>query len=852
MNAAPLGLVLLTVVLVAGAVRAQDAPRLRVSVNDGWRFAYEPSGEPATPGFDDGAWERVDLPHTWNAEDAFDKGPGYRRGVGWYRKTLLLDETLRARRLFLYFEGANQVAEVFVNGRRVGHHVGGYTAFVFDVTDAVRFDAPNTVAVRVDNRHDADIPPLDADFTFYGGLYRDVWLVATNPVHIDLLDYASSGVYLATPRLADGNPTVLLRTRVTNDGAVPAEVAVVHRLLDAEGVEVARTRGGLSVQAGTVEQHTRMTVGEAPQLWSPADPYVYRVVTEIVRGDEVLDTVTNPLGFRWIEADGDGFRLNGEPLALHGTNRHQDFPSLGNALPDANHRRDVQIVKENGFNFLRLAHYPQDPAGLGATDALGLAVWEEIPIVNTITMSEAFAEHSERMLVEMIRQHYNHPSVVMWGYMNEVLLRMPDPVPEGYVAAVRVLAERLDAVAKREDPHRLTAMAFSNGEVVMDSGLQDVADVFGMNLYFGWYYDDFAALGTFLDSLHVTHPDRPLMISEYGAGTDERVHSAAPRAFDFSVEHGAAFHRASFEQIRARPWLVGSAVWNQFDFGSNHRQDTKNAINQKGLYFFDRTPKDIAYWYRAVLSDEPVLHLEREHRHRASRDPEGATQPVTVYSNAARITLRANGEAVGEAVPDGGMAVFDVPLSGGPNAIEAVGAWDDGTARSDAVTLHSDDRSDCPDGVGACVSAVNVGGTYSVTDPTGLVYETDAAAPAEGQAAGRTHHRVYGTDLDPLFQAYRTIGPDDLRSSQPLVPGDYEITFGFMESEHDAPGRRVFTVLVDGAPVIADLGLAAEAGRWTAVERTVRFTVAEPREVVIQFVPTVGDPVLSALVIRRH
>ncbi len=837
---------MLGLLLLLGA--SADAQRVQTSLNDGWRFAYEPSGDPSTSDFDDDDWQRVTVPHTWNVEDAFDKEPGYRQGVGWYRKTFAVPSDWADRRLFLHFEGANQVAEVWVNGERQGQHVGGYTAFAFDVTDAVRTGS-NLLAVRVDNRHDDDIPPLNADFTFYGGIYRDVWLIATDAVHLDLLDHASSGIYLDTPNLADGDSTVRLRARVTNDGPAPAEVTVNHWLLNAEGDDVARVSEPVTVPAGqTVEQTQRMAV-DAPRLWSPDDPAVYRVLTEVVREGGGGDAVMNPLGFRWMTADGDGFYLNGERLALHGTNRHQDVAGLGNALPDDYHRRDVRLVKDTGFNFLRLAHYPQDPAVLEASDALGLAVWEEIPIVNLITMSDAFAEHNERMLVEMIRQHYNHPSVVMWGYMNEVLLREPNPMPEGYVAAVRGLAERLERVAEREDPYRLTAMAFSNGEVVMDSGLQDVADVFGMNLYFGWYYDDFDALGTFLDSLHVAHPDRPLMISEYGAGTDERVHSATPRAFDFSVEHGAAFHRESFRQIRERPWLVGSGVWNQFDFGSNHRQDTKNAVNQKGLFFLDRTPKDIAYWYRAVLDDEPVLHLEREHTRRAGIEVGDEKQTVELYTNQPAVELFHDGASLGVRSSEDGAILWDVRLYDGVNRF--VARTPDGTV-ADAVEIHYGNYGACTDSASPCVVAGNFGGAYTVTDPAGLVYVADTNPLTGGSKRHRTHHRIIGTDLDPLFQAYRTVGPEDQRAPMPLTAGDYSLTFGFMEPEHDAPGRRVFSVLLDGTPVIADLDLAAEAGRWGAVERTVRFTVAEPRTVVLEFLPTSGVPVLSHLVLRRH
>ena len=846
--AAPLGIALLIGMSLAGLARADEGARLRVTLNDGWRFAYEPAGEPAAPGFDDAGWQRVALPHTWNAEDAFDKTEGYRRGTGWYRKPLRLDPALRGKRLFLYFEGANQVAEVFVNGQRMGTHVGGYTAFAFDVTDAVAFDAPNTLAVRVDNRHHDDIPPLNADFTFYGGIYRDVWLIATDLLHVDLLDHASPGVYLDTPHLAEGDPTIRLHTRITNDSTEPAEVTVVHWLLDAEGGDVARVSEPITVPGSSTLEQTQTMAVETPRLWSPSDPYVYRVVTEIKRNGASIDAVTNPLGFRWMSADGNGFYLNGAPLALHGTNRHQDHAGLGNALPDAYHRRDVQIVKDTGFNFLRLAHYPQDPAVLDATDALGLAVWEEIPVVNVITMSESFAANAERMLVEMIRQHYNHPSIVMWGYMNEVLLRMPNPLPNGYVAAVRGLAERLDATAKREDPHRLTAMAFSNGEVVMDSGMQDIADVFGMNLYFGWYYDDFAALGPFLDSLHVAHPDRPLMISEYGAGTDERVHSTAPRAFDFSVEWGAAFHRASFRQILDRDYLVGSAVWNQFDFGSSGRQDTKNAINQKGLYFFDRTPKDIAYWYRAVLTDEPVLHIEREHTHRADGPSDDLQQQVRVYANQPEVELLHDGVSLGVQKPENATSVWNVDLHDGFNRFVAHSA--DGIA-TDAVVIEYEWQEDCFASPHPCVSAGNAGG-YSVTDPTGLVYRAAPTLQPDDPNMHRIHHRIYGTGLDPLFQSYYTIGPEHQRQPTYAEPGDYSLTFGFMEPEYDESGRRIFSILLDGVPVIHDLDIAAEAGRWTAVERTVRFTVTEPHDVIIEFAPSVGVPVLSSLVVRRH
>lgn len=522
--------------LVAGQGDVADAPRWRIALNDGWRYTDGPVAGAHESAFDDGAWEPVSLPHTWNAVDAFGKDGKYRRGEGWYRRSLALDGSHRNRRLFLYFEGANQVAELYVNGHAAGRHIGGYTAFVFEITDLVSLDAPNRLAVRVDNAHHPDIPPLNADFTFFGGIYRDVWLISTDRVHFDLLDHASPGVFVDTPEVTAGRAVVRVRGAVVNQGRIRQRLAIVHRLIDPDGEPVVEFTAPVDVAAGAWAEFTATSPPVLrPRLWSPSDPAVYRVASEVRAGSRTLDRVEVPLGFRWFRADAqEGFFLNGKRLQLHGTNRHQDSAGLGNALPDAAHRRDLQLIKDTGFNFLRLAHYPQDPAVLEAADALGLIVWEEIPVVNLIGVSDAFAVNAERMLVEMIRQHYNHPSVLIWGQMNEVLLQRPKPEPAGYVPRVVELARRLDARARAEDPFRATAAAVSFDEIDDGSGLQDVPQILGLNLYFGWYYREIESLGPFLDDFHRRHPQRPLLVSEYGAGSDERVHALEPRAFDLS------------------------------------------------------------------------------------------------------------------------------------------------------------------------------------------------------------------------------------------------------------------------------------------------------------------------------
>ncbi|GAB5536617.1 MAG: glycoside hydrolase family 2 TIM barrel-domain containing protein [Rubricoccaceae bacterium] len=875
-------LALLALLLLASSA---DAQRQRVSINDGWRFWNGDVVSVTEAPTDD--WERIDLPHTWNVEDAFDDTEGYRRGTGWYRRQL--DVPAGEQRLFLYFEGANQVADVFVNGREAGRHVGGYTAFAVEITELVTPGESAELAVRVNNEHDPNIAPLDADFTFYGGIYRDVWLVATDPVHIDVLDHAGPGVYLDTPELAEGDTRVRARTKLANDSRQPVGVTVRHTLTDPEGTLVHTFATATELAAGAREEVEVFSPEVVrPMLWTPETPHVYHVRTELVVDGAMRDVVTEPLGFRWMSVDADGFVLNGERRQWAGTNRHQDVEGYGNAVPDDLHRRDVQIVKNDGFDFLRLAHYPQDEAVLNETDRVGLAVWEEIPVVNVITMSDAFADNAEQRLVEMIRQHYNHPSIVIWGYMNEILLRIPDPMPDGYIEAVRQLAERLERVVEREDPTRVTAMAISFNEV--EYRIADASDIFAFNLYFGWYHDTFEDLGLFLDSLRAEHPDVPMMVSEYGAGSDERIHGDRPVRFDFSIEHAENFHHASFQIMRERPWLVGSAVWNQFDFGSAGRQDTKDGINQKGLYYFDRTSKDVAFLYRAMLNDEPVveitpqrtvptgkpfLRIERDHVNRAGP----RRQRVRVFTNATQtVGLRMNGlhldRAPGEGLtPRNGLIEFEVALSQGENQIDALARWigdlsswegdapPDGFQlfRFDSVTLHYTDTAafftSSPDAPPAV--ALNVGADHSFTGAGGLVYIAEAdwpgAMPAEGHTR-RTHHRVHGTDEDARFQTYREM---PTTWALPELPaGTYDLTFGFSEMD---PLDRQFTITVESLPRTRSGGQPATAlpvdlstaGRWQAVEKRLRLELAEPGAPVLRFETSGEPPILSSLVLRR-
>jgi beta-galactosidase len=486
-------------------------------------------------------------------------------------------------------------------------------------------------------------------------------------------------------------------------------------------------------------------------------------------------------------------------------------------------------------------------------DRQGLVGWEEIPVVNIISLSSAFAENSERMLVEMIRQHYNHPSILFWGYMNEVLLRKPVPMPDGYFARVLALTRRLEARVKAEDATRATVTAISFDEVDDGSGVQDVPDVLGLNLYFGWYYRTLEGLGPYLDSLHARHPTRPLLISEYGADSDERIHTLEPVAFDFSMEHQQRFHESNFSQMRAREYLVGTAVWNQFDFGSKGRHDSKPNINQKGLLYLDRKPKDVWHYYRAVMRRDTVLHIAtRDWLLRAGSSAADSRQPVVVYSNLPRVELLANGVSLGALETVNATATWSVPFRAGKNRLEARG----GNGVVDVVDVSYEDRSGL---FGArrgssSMIAVNAGSHYQYVDASGTVWEADHPyrPGGWGYIGGETrlrHHRIYGSNEDALYQVER-IGAEQYRFDVP--DGDYDVRLLFVEQEHDRPGQRVFDVEVNGQQVFRGLDLAASHGRYNAVERTIVVNAAAGEGITVRLNAATGRTTIGGIMLRAH
>jgi beta-galactosidase len=819
--------------------------RTKSSLNLGWKFQKADVENANQAGFDDSKWIRVNIPHTWNVEDPWDDEPGYYRGPGWYRRELILDRTLTGKKLFLYFEGANQVTDVYVNGQKIGSHIGGYSAFSFDITQATK-PGRNLIAVRVDNSFNENIPPLTADFNFYGGIYRDVWLIATDKTHLSITDSASSGVRITTPEAQRRDGTVTIEGTVTADSSTP-DITILTTILDASKrwVDTATCRIG---EDGRFAQNIGV---RNPRLWSPDSPYLYSVKISVRSGRKIIDEIEQPLGFRWYSFDGEkGFSLNGKPLKLHGVNRHQDRAGIGSAVPDRLHVRDMHIIKDAGFNFVRLAHYPQDPSVLEACDRLGLLVWEETPTVNYITNSSAFADNSATMVRDMIRQHRNHPSVILWGYMNEIFLRVPKDGDELYPVTVE-LARRLNAIVKEEDPTRPTTIAFHGNEIYNKTGLAEIPDVIGWNLYQGWYSATVEAFGKFLDDQHRRFPKRPLIVSEYGANADRRLHSTEPRRFDSTVEYQRFFHESYVSQMEARPYLSGSALWNEFDFGAEQRGETIPHLNQKGMYTFDRKPKDIHFFYKAKLSKAKVLHIAvRDHPKRAGMPL--ANETVDVYSNLPSIELFLNGRSLGKkSCNDARKASWDVRWNSGLNTLTARGlngrtlVTDSATVTFTPVTVASNEI------------AINVGSNADFIDADGRVWIADQPYRKGswgyiGEKAKRIFSQppdrnILRTDSDPLFQTM-VEGLSEYRFDVPN--GEYEIELLFAETKNERAGRRVFDVLIGERIYLGSFDPVAMVGRDRPFRKLIR--ASSNGGLSIKFGANTGEPILNGVLVRRR
>ena len=602
-------------------------------------------------------WTAVKLPHTWNNLDGEDGGNNYAKIACWYRRDLEATPEMLAKRVVIRFAGANRQAELFVNGTSAGKHVGGFGAFAVDVTQLLHAGT-NELTVRVSNEADKDSPPLSADFTFFGGIYRRVDLLVLDPLHVSATDFASSGVRVWASEITDASAKVSVRTLVKNDADAGTPAIMAVDVLDAGGASVAYKEMPVLMPAWATEPvECSMTVNQ-PHLWNGRkDPYLYSVRLKVKRNGKVVDEVTQPLGIRTYSIDEEkGFILNGQPYPLHGVDMHQDWNNEGWAISNEQLEEDMAFVKEIGATCIRLAHYQHHPYFYDLCDRAGIVVWTEVPVVNSITSDDAFTQNTEQQERELIRQNWNHPSVCFWSVGNEVGSGGGNPTK---------LFTAMNKIAHEEDPTRMTTLAFAG----KGKEWPGITDTWGKNRYFGWYNGTFADLPKFLAG------EGSEAMSEYGAGSSIYFHSEDPVRMDHTEEYQCLFHEAYWPALKAKSSIWGTYIWALFDFAADQRREGDHAgRNDKGLVTYDRkTRKDAFYYYKANWSDEPVVHLNSSRFAVRGLDH----IPVKVYANTVEVELIVNGKSVGKKSGENCVFVWDgVALKEGENHVVARGERD--------------------------------------------------------------------------------------------------------------------------------------------------------------------------------
>lgn len=597
--------------------------------NNGWEFKKGPFPTDAmqTAARWNADWEQVNVPHTWNADDMQKKTNSFYAGVAYYRKHYVFPESLEGKRLFLRFEGVGACAEVYVNGYLVGTHKGAYSAFVCEIGSQVRLGEENEIVVKSDNVARPDVIPVNhALFGVYGGIYRPVWLIVTEPCNIVVNDCASPGVYITQKNVSKQSADVSVRVKLDNATLAPAALELENAIYTREGKLVKVHRQSFELTPQGVQNYVSDFKISHPHLWQGReDPYLYKVVSRLKQDGQVIDEVIQPLGLRKYEAvAGKGFFLNGKKYPMYGVTRHQDWWGMGSALTNREHDFDLEQIMEVGATTVRFAHYQQSDYIYSRCDTLGLIIWAEIPFVNRVTGQEWDNVHQQ--MRELIRQSFNHPSIYVWGIHNEVYH------PHGYTAA---LTQSVHDLCKLEDPDRYTVAV--NGYGHAEHPVNGNTDIQGMNRYFGWYEKKIQDIKPWIEKMAKEYPWQRLMLTEYGADANiehqtELLGDALNWGSDFYPEtFQTKTHEYQWGVISQHPYILASYLWNMFDFAvPQWKRGGVDARNMKGLITFDRKiRKDAFYWYKANWSKEPVLYLTQ----RRNTERERRETSVTVYSN---------------------------------------------------------------------------------------------------------------------------------------------------------------------------------------------------------------------------
>lgn len=666
-----------------------EAVRTKTNINQAWLYSENPTKNLETIKASK-KWSTINLPHTWNSEDPTDNDPGYRRSASWYKKEIFLSKIEMDRDYFIYFEGANISTEVYIGNEKVGEHIGGYIGFKINISNYLK-KGPNTIYVRVDNSYDKNIiPSQKSDFFIYGGITRDVWLT-TRP------KTAIANVKLNTSKVSHKSADVFVHYELDNLEEI-SNYSLKVALLDPNGKVVDTQVQKVTNKSGNI----LLSDITNPKLWDVDEPNLYEVKIELLKGESLLDKISERVGLRWFEFKKNGpFYLNGRRLLLRGTHRHEEHAGVGAAMGNEQHRKDMQMIKEMGANFVRLAHYPQDPEVYKACDELGLLVWDELPWCRGGLGEEIWQQHTKGMLKEIIEQNYNHPSIIIWSLGNEMYW-LPDFENGDDTQKMNVFLEELNTLAHELDSTRKTAIRkyYEGAEIV---------DVFSPSIWSGWYSGSYKNYEKAIDTYKSQYDH--FLHAEYGGSSHVGRHSENPitgegiiqsegweeaivqtrvsniaKIGDWSENYIVDLFDWHLHISEQDTLFVGNAQWAFKDFGTPLRPENDIPyVNQKGLVDRNGKPKDAYYVFKSYWSKEPFVYIESK-TWTERQGPEGQPRSIHVLSNCNAVDLMLNGQDLGVRTrdiakfPASGL-VWDINFEEGNNELIAIAETPNGEVR---------------------------------------------------------------------------------------------------------------------------------------------------------------------------
>ena len=682
-------------VVTINAQNSESLMRSKININSGWNY-LENDTKNFTEINNNLGWVAINLPHSWNSQDATDNNPGYRRSASWYKKDLLIPNIDSNNVYQLYFEGSNITTKVYVNGKEAGGHIGGYIGFTIDITEFIN-NGNNEVLVRVDNSYNIDIiPSQKSDFFIYGGITRDVWLQSMAKDHID-------NIKISTPKVSEKSASLVVIASVKSTKK-PIEFSYSAQLINPKGKVVTTKKGTISSSTTTIAFNDIKN----PELWDVNAPNLYTVSVSLLENGKVTDRVNDKVGFRWFEFKDNGpFFLNGKRVLIRGTHRHEEHAGVGAAMSNDQHRKDMESIKEMGANFVRLAHYPQDPEIYKACDELGLLVWDELPWCRGGLGTEVWQNNTKNMLGEIINQNYNHPSIIIWSLGNEMYW-LPDFQGGDNTEKMNYFLKELNDIAHKLDPSRKTAIRkFEDGAKIVD--------VFSPSIWSGWYSGSYKSYKTAIDKYKLDY--KHFIHAEYGGDSQVGRHSEKPingegifpEGWEEAIVQGKGGNIAQIGDWSESyivdlfdwhlnvsendPTFVGNIQWAFKDFGTPLRpEDDIPYMNQKGLVDRNGNPKDAYYVFKSYWSDKPFTYIE-SHTWTERQGPKDLVRVLNVFSNCPKVEFFHNGVSLGEKVrniksyPACGLT-WDVNFTDGKNTLVAVGTTNDGKKVTDTIDVN--------------------------------------------------------------------------------------------------------------------------------------------------------------------